>query len=108
MSRVERNLRKKRMRRRRRGMSFSLFLIAVLFALALIVTNNTMVQATGLSAEENLISMERIGEFVIEKTDKIIDRVEKIDIDSLIQETEGLIKDSISFLKALKARWESL
>jgi len=67
-----------------------------------------MVQATGLSAEENLISMERIGEFVIEKTDKIIDRVEKIDIDSLIQETEGLIKDSISFLKALKARWESL
>jgi len=108
MSRVERNLRKKRMRRRRRGMFFSLFLIAVLFALALIVTNNTMVQATGLSAEENLISMERIGEFVIEKTDKIIDRVEKIDIDSLIQETEGLIKDSISFLKALKARWESL
>jgi len=89
-------------------MFFSLFLIAVLFALALIVTNNTMVQATGLSAEENLISMERIGEFVIEKTDKIIDRVEKIDIDSLIQETEGLIKDSISFLKALKARWESL
>ena len=52
--------------------------------------------------------MERIGEFVIEKTDKIVDRIQKIDIDSLMQETERLIKDSISFLKALKARWESL
>lgn len=89
-------------------MFFSLFLIGVLFALALIVTNNTMVQATGLSTEENLITMERIGEFVIDKTDKIVDKIQEIDIDSLRQETEKRIKDSISFLKAIKAKWESL
>lgn len=108
MSRVKRNLSRKRMKRRRRGIFFSLFLISVLFALALIVTNNTMVQATGLSTEENLITMERIGEFVIDKTDKIVDKIQEIDIDSLRQETEKIIKDSISFLKAIKAKWESL
>ena len=108
MSRLERSIRRKRMKRRRRGIFFSLFLISVLFALALIVTNNTMVQATGLSAEENLITMERIGEFVIDKTDKIVDKIQEIDIDSLRQETEKIIKDSISFLKAIKAKWESL
>ncbi len=67
-----------------------------------------MVQATGLSTEENLITMERIGEFVIDKTDKIVDKIQEIDIDSLRQETEKIIKDSISFLKAIKAKWESL
>ncbi len=89
-------------------MFFSLFLILVLFVIALVVTNNTMVKATGLSAEENLISMERVSEFVIDKAYKIVDRIQKIDIDSLKQETERLLKDSIGFLKALKARWKSL
>ena len=89
-------------------MFFSLFLTVVLFILAIIVTNNTMIQATGLSPDKNLISVERIGEFVINKTGEIVHKVQEIDIKSLKQDAEQILKGGISFFKSLKDGWDSL
>ena len=107
MSRVERNLMRKRMKRRRRGIFFSLFLVTVFLSLAIIATNNIMIQATGLS-KDHLINMERLEKLIVNKTDKLIDRVQKIDISTLKKEIDQFLKESISLLKAFKTRWDSL
>lgn len=105
MNRVERNLKRKR---RRRKVFFSLFLVAILFVSALIATNNTMVQATGLSLDKNLFSAQRVQAYVTDKTSHIVDWIQKIDIGVLKQETEQLIKQGVGLLESLKDRWGSL
>ena len=107
MSRVERNLMRKRMKRRRRGIFFSLFLVTVFLSLAIIATNNIMIQATGLS-KDHLINMERLEKLIVNKTDNLIDRVQKIDISTLKKEIDQFLKESISLLKTFKTRWDSL
>lgn len=62
MGRLERNIRR---RIRRRIFVFSLLTIISLFLLAIIITNNVMVQMTGLPPERDVLSEYNINEYLV-------------------------------------------
>lgn len=109
MNRMERKLKGKR---RRRKVFFSLFLIVLLFSMALIATNNTMVQATGLSPDKNLISVQGVQAYVAGKAGHvvgyIVEQVNSIDMSAIKQKAEQLLKQVLDFLGSLKMGLNSL